>query len=726
MNNRNNMQGGFNNQQNFHQQENFNDFNENPDFHADHQFPDQQFHGNQADEYYGHNEDAQYDQQDNQNMNYGAGGLNNQMNSQNQNRNNNQQPNQFGRGNQGCPQQQQNNPQQQQQEQHGVPTRDQQRREHGVPTRAQQQQWDKEDDDDERVFDEQFRKWEDQFNNWKVQNQDHPDRNSYTRYEREFEDVRIRLMERRDQMRQRRLNARQEILMGQGGDEASTQQQQNTQQQWSQNRPQGGPSQQQLTAPPPPPPPEIDEGLTSARDKRGEGDREFTALEEESYDENVESFFTRSGGRGGIPGLDLVEPLKEKDYIDGAEVINLEEEEAAAQRMAEEERLQEEEEERAKEENDSLESQKPTFEVDAENINNILQNPNIMSLLSKVQGKTEESSAPPPANDPPNVTELLQNPNIQGVLQQVQSTLNPKPQPNINDLLQNPNISNLLSGLQRQQSQPQQQQMPPVWNNQQQQHQVANFHDHDQRNFVGNLPPAFRGNPEALGFGMGNNFSGPPPPYGQNYGGGGGMPPYGGPHNSGFGPGGGPSGMQQQHLQNQQHQQNVQQHMNISRDFNLLPPPVIHGSRRPDPIPEFGKRRPPQPVHDILVPTKVVDYQHRSAMGKDEPLDYFHRKSQSDPKPQPQGFKNRNLFTSRWSAPKRQSRFSDEPEVPEQKRPRQQETGRDWTKGTSNQNTDAGKRKNNDRGNSSSSSTTQGVKGKVEDYLEGISDEEIE
>ncbi|XP_039958720.1 putative uncharacterized protein DDB_G0282133 [Bactrocera tryoni] len=58
---------------------------------------------------------------------------------------------------------------------------------------------------DEKSFDLQFQRWEEQFEQWKLANANHPDREMYRRYEQEFEKQRQRIMERREQMRLRKL-----------------------------------------------------------------------------------------------------------------------------------------------------------------------------------------------------------------------------------------------------------------------------------------------------------------------------------------------------------------------------------------------------------------------------------------------------------------------------------------------------------------------------------------
>lgn len=585
------------------------------------------------------------------------------------------------------------------------------------PTQDQQKQWDREDDEDERLFDEQFRKWEDQFNTWKVQNQEHPDRSSYLRYEREFEDVRIRLMERRDQMRQRRLSARKEILMNQAKPQVQPRgnAQHESQPQTSRNYDQ-----------PPPPPQETRKEAPWQPDFSKDDD-----YMDESFDGPIEggsgdNVFENKGG--GIPGLDLVEPTKQKEYFDGEEVINLEEEENA-KRRAEEEKAKEEKERQIKDSQATKDKgrertperpDKVVFEVDTDNINNILQNPNILSLLNRMKEnsvkKPEDVAIPIPAPSvaPTNLNDLVNNPQIQGVLQQVQNSLTGPPPsvqpqaPNISELLQNPNISSLLNQVQsglmgnnkpQRESRWSQPQQPLTGNN-------NNYfpQDFDHRAFDGSLPPAFRGNPEALGFVR----DGPPPQhFHDNFQG---NRPFHGPP---------PPHMNMNMNMNMQQQQYG----------NNLPPPVIHGGRRPEwdreqRVNDFGMRR--QTDEPILVPTKVVDYQHRSASKEEERLDYFHRKAQADPKPKPQlnpnVFDGRNVFTSRFSGPKRQSRFSDESTSSKMARTAPGNTTREWT-------SNRPKATPPTKPTYPTKPTTQAKvvpAVKPDDYLEGISDDDMD
>lgn len=44
------------------------------------------------------------------------------------------------------------------------------------------------------AFEEEFRKWEEQFEQWKKENQNHPDKTQYKAYEKQFMDVREKLL----------------------------------------------------------------------------------------------------------------------------------------------------------------------------------------------------------------------------------------------------------------------------------------------------------------------------------------------------------------------------------------------------------------------------------------------------------------------------------------------------------------------------------------------------
>nr|XP_023029814.1 YLP motif-containing protein 1-like isoform X1 [Leptinotarsa decemlineata]XP_023029816.1 YLP motif-containing protein 1-like isoform X1 [Leptinotarsa decemlineata]XP_023029817.1 YLP motif-containing protein 1-like isoform X1 [Leptinotarsa decemlineata] len=57
----------------------------------------------------------------------------------------------------------------------------------------------------EKKFDKEFAAWEAQFNKWKEQNANHPDKTQYREYEKKWESWRNSLLERREQMRRKRL-----------------------------------------------------------------------------------------------------------------------------------------------------------------------------------------------------------------------------------------------------------------------------------------------------------------------------------------------------------------------------------------------------------------------------------------------------------------------------------------------------------------------------------------
>ncbi|KAJ8719583.1 hypothetical protein PYW08_011758 [Mythimna loreyi] len=58
--------------------------------------------------------------------------------------------------------------------------------------------------EEERLFDIQFQKWEEEIEKWRRDNVNHPDKQAYKEYEQKFEACRAQLMERRQQMKQKR------------------------------------------------------------------------------------------------------------------------------------------------------------------------------------------------------------------------------------------------------------------------------------------------------------------------------------------------------------------------------------------------------------------------------------------------------------------------------------------------------------------------------------------
>ncbi|KAK4887026.1 hypothetical protein RN001_003297 [Aquatica leii] len=68
----------------------------------------------------------------------------------------------------------------------------------------------------EKKFDKQFHDWEAQFQKWKQQNANHPDKEQYREYEKKWETWRSQLLERREQMKRKRLGLTN--TLGQLGD----------------------------------------------------------------------------------------------------------------------------------------------------------------------------------------------------------------------------------------------------------------------------------------------------------------------------------------------------------------------------------------------------------------------------------------------------------------------------------------------------------------------------
>lgn len=58
--------------------------------------------------------------------------------------------------------------------------------------------------EEEKLFDIQFQKWEEEIDKWRKENVNHPDKEAYKEYEAKFEACRAQLLERRQQMKQKR------------------------------------------------------------------------------------------------------------------------------------------------------------------------------------------------------------------------------------------------------------------------------------------------------------------------------------------------------------------------------------------------------------------------------------------------------------------------------------------------------------------------------------------
>lgn len=194
--------------------------------------------------------------------------------------------------------------------------------------------------EEEKAFDIQFRKWEDSFMEWKRNNANHPDQNQYNDFVVKMEGCRKQLLQRREMLKQKRLDAQRE----------------------AQNS-------QSLNA---------DDQMDSYEDKPEQG-LETNRLVEEQQNQEPEieatgdsaqgssstSFFGKQpGDSAGIPGLDLVSDKKSPMLEPKSE---------------------------------PKPEPKPEPNI-VEHVNNILGNPEIQSLLSNIQ-KQQHVSEPPKIDD---------------------------------------------------------------------------------------------------------------------------------------------------------------------------------------------------------------------------------------------------------------------------------------------------------------------------------------
>ncbi|KAF2884051.1 hypothetical protein ILUMI_22116 [Ignelater luminosus] len=212
----------------------------------------------------------------------------------------------------------------------------------------------------EKKFDKQFAEWESQFQKWKEQNANHPDKEQYREYEKKWEAWRTQLLERREQMKRKRLGLVSESPQPTSVKPENTQQkpldnQQSSisesvhnrpaitsaQPQISPRQPQIGPQSfpptttasrsqnvaviSQITLNPNRPPPNMN-------DQPLEFNKTQSGSEEESQSQQGNDLsasqgdagegFLKSTSTGGIPGLDLVKDGKDEDKGD-ADVTDL-------------------------------------------------------------------------------------------------------------------------------------------------------------------------------------------------------------------------------------------------------------------------------------------------------------------------------------------------------------------------------------------------------------------
>ncbi|XP_055375295.1 homeobox protein 2-like [Condylostylus longicornis] len=174
---------------------------------------------------------------------------------------------------------------------------------------------------EEILFDEQFKKWEEEFENWKRANVNHPDRKAYREYEMKFEDCRRKLIERREQMRKRKLEQMQRNMpqtqsIPNQQDENLTKHQNETETSIPQKAtiPLNEPKLEE----------EKKEDLSEKVCDQDERGGSFEKNDESEEKSDSQHFLTSTNSAEGIPGLDLVhEDVKKNDGEEVAEVIDL-------------------------------------------------------------------------------------------------------------------------------------------------------------------------------------------------------------------------------------------------------------------------------------------------------------------------------------------------------------------------------------------------------------------
>lgn len=220
---------------------------------------------------------------------------------------------------------------------------------------------------EEKAFDEQFQKWEQEFTSWKTQNANHPDTRAYLEYEQKMEECRTKLLERREQMKRRKL----ELL----------QQQQKLQQPVQAN----SISQEQSRISN-----ELKFGGYSH--SSGSGSSEKNDLVEKVVGSDVQPldnssinksqlFMGGSGSGAGIPGLDLVPDKPNDEDADGVENDTVIIDDTSPKRA-----------DKSSHQNANMQ-QRPDLEAISRNINSILGDPNLVSLLSNFQPKPTQNPA---------------------------------------------------------------------------------------------------------------------------------------------------------------------------------------------------------------------------------------------------------------------------------------------------------------------------------------------
>ncbi|CAH0560761.1 unnamed protein product [Brassicogethes aeneus] len=196
----------------------------------------------------------------------------------------------------------------------------------------------------EKKFDKEFAAWEAQFNKWKEQNVNHPDKNQYREYEKKWESWRNSLLERREQMRRKRLGL-------------------------TVNKPPPKVTHDNYTAPPP------DMNLNQTQDPKfnkpppqlNNEPLKFKNPPQTSYpeiDDTAGDDFLKSNTSGGIPGLDLVKDDDPESFKKKDDIIELDREEKRLENLTK--------------------NKGPDFEAISKGINTILGDQKILNMLNIV------------------------------------------------------------------------------------------------------------------------------------------------------------------------------------------------------------------------------------------------------------------------------------------------------------------------------------------------------
>ncbi|XP_049874845.1 YLP motif-containing protein 1-like isoform X2 [Pectinophora gossypiella] len=230
--------------------------------------------------------------------------------------------------------------------------------------------------EEERLFDIQFQKWEEEIEKWRQENVNHPDKEAYKEYEAKFEACRMQLLERRQQMNQRRArllgNTPPAPNSAPAGNKINTavppiqQSNKNKMQSQQYNTPpfnynNQNNSQNQQYSNKSPSGYNNNRGLNKSIDPQDRYES-YQNMEDYSVDSSDNSTFLPASGSGkGIPGLDLV-PEPEKSQAD---VIDITDENTGHQML-----------------------QAPDYSTISKGINNILGDEKIMNILSMMRGQS--------------------------------------------------------------------------------------------------------------------------------------------------------------------------------------------------------------------------------------------------------------------------------------------------------------------------------------------------